>query len=107
MSGRLREHLYFLKSLNKGRKWKNKVKQASPREIEILIEILMNLLANGIPVTCEERRRIMPHIDVFRHISGMRDCEEARQALLKYGYLFITTVLPAVFPLCGSDGQFP
>lgn len=107
MSGRIGPHLPFLDSLYKGRKWKKKIENASANEIEILVEILVNLLANSIPVTREERRFILPHIAAFRQIANMRDCEEARCALLKHGYPLISAVLPAVFPLCGSDGQFP
>lgn len=68
-----------------------------------MIEIVVNLMHNMIPVSKHERQTIMKNFHVIQRIAAIRDVDEARQALLKHGQIIIKSVLPSVFLLCGND----
>lgn len=101
--GRLRRHANFLQKLT-GPHWRRALRLATTTQIGVVVECVVNLLDNRLPVSKKERRECLANVNILRALATSRDSVQARRLLLKHGVHFLSSIVSATLELFG-DGS--
>ena len=101
MEKRLKHHMSYLQLLSKSHAKQRKaiLQSATPEQIKILSEIVLNLLEGNIPLTPKQKRVLQPHEKAFLRVSGRKSSSlQLRRIWLRIANSSLLILLQTILP---------
>jgi hypothetical protein len=102
MSSRLRQNLHVLQQLKaaKTERSRRKILRGTSRDFIIcLIECIVNVLRQEIPLKPTHRKKLLKHAHVLRQLAKIRSEQQARKVICqKGGVAILPALLPVIIP---------
>lgn len=98
---RVLKHAKFLGQLC-GPQWRRALRQANATQTGMIVECVVNLLENRLPVSRKERRELLANVDILRSLAACRNQAQARRLVLKHGVHFLSSLVSATLELIGQ-----